>query len=56
MVLKVKSNILKIMNSKYILIPATMFNDSAFPFDENDLLDIEIDDNQMIINKTKNKK
>ena len=45
------SNIRKIGSSNFILIPAKLFNDKAFPLKLGDNVIIETERNQMIIKK-----
>ena len=47
--LKGKTKLTKIGNSKFILVPTSMITDSAFPFKENRYFNIEIVDNKLII-------
>ena len=45
-----KTKITKIGRSRYLLIPETIFNDSAFPIRDKEELNIEILDDHIIIN------
>ena len=49
--LKGKTKITQVGESKYILIPYSMMNDSAFPFNEEDELNIEIKGSKIVIEK-----
>lgn len=49
--LKDKTKIVSVGQSKYFLIPYEVFNDSAFPFKENDELNIEIKNKQVGISE-----
>ena len=46
--IKGKTKITTVGGSKYILIPESLFNDSAFPFREEEL-DIEIVSDKIIV-------
>ncbi len=52
--IKTKTRILKITTSRYILVPNIMFNDSQFPFNEDDKLQIEAIGNKCIVSRIKN--